>query len=310
MQKKVIKKTTIGGQALFEGILMKGPHKSAIVVRKPDGTLETKLTKHFSLADKYRIFKLPFFRGIGALYDAFKNGTRAIDFSTSFYEDTEAEKAKEDKKSNFRKNLESIFVAILGFLMVAFFLFAFLLLPSMISNLFKDQINSVFGLNLIEGLIRVIFFLIYVFSISQIKDIKRVFMYHGAEHKTISTYEYGEDLTVENVRKNPRLHPRCGTSFMFNMVIISAIVLSFFGWPNPIIRMLTRILILPILVGITYELNKWIGRSDSNFAKVLSKPGLFIQHVGTVKEPTDDMIEVAIQALIAVIPENDQDDLW
>lgn len=310
MQKKVIKKTTIGGQALFEGILMKGPHKSAIVVRKPDGSLETKLTNHSSLADKYSIFKLPFFRGIGALYDAFKNGTKAIEFSTSFYEDTEAEKAKEAKKSNFRKKVESVIVGILGFLMVAFFLFAFLILPSMISNLFRNQVHSVLGLNLIEGLIRVVFFLIYVFSISQLKDIKRVFMYHGAEHKTISTYEYGEELTVENVRKNPKLHPRCGTSFMFNMVIISALALSFFGWPNPIVRMLTRILILPILVGVTYELNKWIGRSDSAFARALSKPGLFIQHVGTVKEPTDDMIEVAIESLKAVIPENDQDDLW
>ena len=290
---------------------MKGPHKSVIVVRKPDGQLESKEVKNQSIAEKYKIFKLPVFRGMAAMYDAVKNGTKAIDYSTGFYEETEEEKAKEAAKSNLTKKIESGLVGILGVLMIVGFAFAFLVLPSILSSaIFKPYIESSLGLNLIEGLIRIIFFFIYVFAISNIKDIKRVFMYHGAEHKTIATYEFGEELTVENARQNSMLHPRCGTSFMFNMVIISAIVLAFFGWPNPLVRALTRVLILPILVGITYEANRWMGRSDSVLAKLLSKPGLFIQYIGTVKEPTDDMLEVAIESLKQVIPENSQDDVW
>ena len=290
---------------------MKGPHKSVIVVRKPDGQMESKEVKNQSIADKYKIFKLPVFRGMAAMYDAVKNGTKAIDYSTGFYEETEEEKAKEAAKSNLRKKIESGLVGILGILMIVGFAFAFLVLPSILSSaIFKPYIESSLGLNLTEGLIRIIFFFIYVFAISNIKDIKRVFMYHGAEHKTIATYEFGEELTVENARQNSMLHPRCGTSFMFNMVIISAIVLAFFGWPNPLVRALTRVLILPILVGITYEANRWMGRSDSVLAKLLSKPGLFIQYIGTVKEPTDDMLEVAIESLKQVIPENSQDDVW
>lgn len=306
--KKVIKKTSIGGQALFEGILMKGPHKTSIVVRKPDGDLETKFIETESLASKYPIFAKPFFRGIGALYDALKNGTKAIDYSASFFEDEE-DNLEDENKSDFRKKFEDVMFSIGSGLLVVFLLFCFLILPSMISNLFRAYIRTNLGLNLIEGLIRVIFFFIYVMAISNIKEIKRVFMYHGAEHKTIATYEFGEDLTVENVRQNSMLHPRCGTSFMFIMVIISALVLAFFGWPNPLLRALTRIVMLPVLVGLTFELNRWIGRSDSKLACILSKPGLFIQYIGTVKEPTDDMIEVAIKALELVIPENKTDDI-
>jgi len=308
--KKVIKKTTIGGQALFEGILMKGPHDTAVVVRKPDGCLERKMMETSSIANKYKIFRLPFFRGIAALYDAMKNGTKAIDYSTSFYEDDQEEIEKEANKSPVRKKLEDAIFSILSVLLVLGFLFAFLVLPSMISNMFRNQLSNAFSLNLLEGIIRIIFFFIYVIAISNIKDIKRVFMYHGAEHKTIATYEFGEELTVENVRQNSKLHPRCGTSFLFNMVIISAIVLSFFGWPNPILRLAIRLIMIPVLVGITYELNKWMGRSDSTIARILSKPGLFIQYIGTVKEPTDDMIEVAIEAMKEVIPEDQTEDVW
>ena len=307
--KKVIKKTTIGGQALFEGILMKGPHKTSIVVRKPDGNLETKFIETTSLKDKYPIFNKPFFRGIGALYDAFKNGTKAIDYSSSFFEEDEKELEEEKNKSEFRKKFEDFFFSIGSILLVVAFLFAFLMLPSIISNLFRPYINSFLVLNIIEGIIRVLFFFIYIMAISNIKEIKRVFMYHGAEHKTIATYEFGEELIVENVRKNSMLHPRCGTSFLFNMVIVSAFVLAFFGWPNPILRLITRILMLPVLVGITFELNTWMGKSDSKLASILSKPGLFIQYIGTVKNPTDDMIEVAIKALELVIPEDQNDDV-
>lgn len=305
-EKKLKKRTSIGGQALFEGILMKGPHATSVVVRKKDGTLESKYMELSSLSSKYKIFDLPFFRGIGALADSLKMGTKAIDYSTSFFEEEEEEK----KKTKFGELLEKAFITVSGALMLGAFVFAFFFLPTMLANLFRNYIDSNFILNLIEGLVRVTFFLAYIVVIGQINDIKRVFMYHGAEHKTIATYEFGEELTVENVRKNSRLHPRCGTSFMFNMVIISSLVLALFGWPDPLLRFVTRILILPCLVGITYELNRWTGRSDSALAKALAVPGMFIQKIGTVKEPTDDMIEVAIEALKMVIPENEEDDIW
>ena len=311
--KEVVKKTTIGGQALMEGILMKGPQKTSIVVRKPDGSLESKVEDTKSSSNKYKIFKLPFFRGMGGLYDAIKMGSKALDYSGSFIEDDEDDQGFFEKKMKDKKKGEKIDSALFGLLnivIVIAFIFIFFFLPTTISNFFAPNIKSTFVLNLIEGIIRIIFFLIYVYAISQIEDIKRVFMYHGAEHKTIFTYEFGEELTVENVRNNSMLHPRCGTSFMFNMVIMSALVLSLFGWPNPWVRFLTRLAILPVLVGITYELNHWIGGSDSKLACRLSKPGLMIQRIATVKEPTDDMIEVAIEALKLVIPENKEDDVW
>ncbi len=303
---KEIKKTSIGGQALFEGILMKGPYETAISIRKPDGDIETTIADRTELAKKYKIFNYPFFRGIGALYDAITNGSKAIDYALSFYE--EDEKSKD--KSPFREKLDNILMSLTTVITFVAFILIFLFLPNWITNKFRENINSILVLNLIEGLIRVILFLIYVILIGQIKDIKRVFKYHGAEHKTIACYEHGEDLTVENVRKHSKLHPRCGTSFMFNMVIISAFVLSFFGWPNPIIRLITRILVIPLLVGITYELNRWMGRSDSLLSRVLAKPGMFVQYIGTVKEPSDDMIEVAIEAMKRVIPEDEHADEW
>lgn len=299
-----IKKTTIGGQALFEGILMKGPYQTSIAVRKPDGEIETKIIDRIEIAKKYKIFNYPFLRGIGMLYDAMKNGTKAIDYSLSFVED------KKEDKSEKRKKIDKIFYNILSFFMIIGFIFIFFYGPTWFSNLFKGKIKSVLVLNLIEGLVRVIFFLIYVISIAQLKDIKRVFEYHGAEHKTIACYEHGEKLTVENVKKHSKLHPRCGTSFMFNMVLLSALVLTFFGWPNPILRFITRILIVPILVGISYELNRWMGSSDSWLSKILAKPGLFVQYIGTVREPKDDMIEVAIEAMKIVIPEDEHADEW
>lgn len=299
-----IKKTTIGGQALFEGILMKGPYQTSIAVRKPDGEIETKIIDRTEIDKKYKIFKYPFFRGMGALYDAITNGIKAIDYSVSFIEEDKKEKSK------LRQNIENIFNSMLSFFMIIVFIVGFFYGPTWVSNLFRDSIKSVFLLNLLEGLIRVALFIIYVMVISQLKDIKRVFEYHGAEHKTITCYEHGEELTVKNVRKYSMLHPRCGTSFMFNMVIISALVLALFGWPNPILRFITRIIIIPILVGITYELNRWMGKSDSLLSKLLAKPGMFVQYIGTVREPKDDMIEVAIEAMKMVIPEDEHADEW
>ena len=186
----------------------------------------------------------------------------------------------------------------------------FMLLPSFLTNLFKDNIDNHILLNLIEGLTRVIIFFIYVIWISRLDDIKRVFEYHGAEHKSIHCYENERELTVENVKKYPILHPRCGTSFLFMVMIVSIFVLSFFGWPNPIQRVLIRLIMFPVIAGISYEINRIIGRSNSKFCYLLSYPGLMVQKLATVKEPDDEQIQVAIEALKAVIPENREEDVW
>lgn len=182
--------------------------------------------------------------------------------------------------------------------------------PTLITNLIKRSIEAPIILNLIEGLIRILMFLAYVTAISKMKDIQRVFQYHGAEHKTIHCYEHEEELTVENVKKYPILHPRCGTSFLFMVMIISILVFSFFGWPNPLMRFLIRIAMLPVIAGISYEINRIIGRSNGKLAYLISYPGLFIQKIATVKEPDSSQIEVAIEALKGVLVEDKEADRW
>jgi uncharacterized protein YqhQ len=185
-----------------------------------------------------------------------------------------------------------------------------MILPNFITSLVKGNITNSVILNLVEGLIRIIVFLIYVVWVAKLDDVRRVFEYHGAEHKTIHCYEHGDDLTVENVKKYSILHPRCGTSFLFMVMIVSILVLSFFGWPNPVLRVVIRIVMFPVIAGISYEINRLIGKSDSSLAYYLSYPGLMIQKFATVKEPDDEQIEVAIKSLIAVIPEDREADQW
>lgn len=303
-----IKKTTIGGQALIEGILMRGPDKTAIAVRKPDGDIELKVEENKNKNSTLR--KTPFIRGIFSLIDSLKIGMDAIIYSSSFWEDEELEEESgffdrflEGKSDNFVNGLVIL-------MSLAFSLILFFFIPTLVSSLFTKYIQSTITLNLIEGLIRLIIFFTYLILVSKTEDMKRIFMYHGAEHKTIAAYEHGLDLTVENIKPQCPLHPRCGTSFMFNVMFISIIVLSFFGWPNPLMRLLTRLLMLPVIAGITYELNKLMGRSDSKIAKLAAKPGLFVQKIATIKEPDDSMIEVAIAAMKPVIPEDEGKDLW
>ena len=375
------KKTTIGGQALIEGILMRGPSKSSIVIRKPDGQLEIKNEKIISKKNKGKFLDLPFIRGVVALVNSLVIGTDALVYSSSFYEDVEDEQSfftdkfgdNADKIKSailltisflvfglllfflpqlfvvlFNKLISEKFISIIKILIrlliialfivygfkyrdirkkinnntekIAIFLsilfslglsvLIFFLVPTLITSLFKSFVSISIVLNLIEGLIRMIIFIVYIYIISKIEDMNRVFMYHGAEHKTIHCYENGEDLNIENVKKCSMLHRRCGTSFIFTIMLISIIVLSFFGWPNPFLRLLTRIIILPVIAGISYEINRILGRSDGKIAEILSAPGLLIQKLGTVKEPTEDMIEVAIVALKEVIPEDSREDIW
>lgn len=312
------KKTTIGGQALFEGILMRGPKKTSIVVRKPEGDLDITEDHTKTISSKSKFFRLPFVRGVVSLIDSMIMGTNALVYSTSFYEDEVEEDEKEgilDKFFNFIEDklgnkAESFITGISIAISLIISVLIFFLIPTIVTSFFKKFLDSTIILNLIEGFIRILIFLFYIFLVSKMEDMNRVFMYHGAEHKSIHCYESGEELTVENVRKCSRLHRRCGTSFIFTVMIVSILVLSFFGWPNPFVRLITRLLALPLIAGISYEINRILGRTDGIIPEILSAPGLLIQRLGTVKEPTDDMIEVAIVALKEVIPEDEKDDIW
>lgn len=303
--------TSIGGQALIEGVMMRGPKDIAIAVRKPDGEIEIKMEKLNTLGMRYKIFKLPFIRGIVGLVEALMFGTRALMYSAEFYEEEEETSSKESFTQKIFKDkagdIEMVFAVISSIILAVGI---FMILPTLLTNFFKGRINSSIGLNLIEGLVRIIIFLIYIIGVSKLDDIRRVFEYHGAEHKTIHCYENEEELTVENVKKHPILHPRCGTSFLFMVMIISILVLSFFGWPNPLQRFVVRILMFPVIAGISYEINRLIGKSSSKLAYLLSYPGLMIQKLATVKEPDGEQIQVAIESLKAVLTDNKDEDKW
>jgi len=307
---KTKRKTTIGGQALIEGIMMRGPNNIATAIRKPDGeiTVRTKKTKQLftnSLANK------PFIRGSLALVDAMVTGVKELMYSAEFYED-EIEEDALDKilRKIFKDKADSAIIYASVVIALVISIGVFIIGPSLIANFLSGFIQSPIILNLIEGIIRVGLFVVYVYYISKLEDIKRVFMYHGAEHKTIYCYENMEELTVENARKYTTLHPRCGTSFIVNVLLISIVVFSFFGWPSPLTRIVIRLAMLPVIAGIAYEVNKYVGRNDDTlFAKIASKPGFLFQKL-TTKEPDDSMLEVAIAAMKKVIPENKDDDKW
>jgi uncharacterized protein YqhQ len=311
---KPIHKTSIGGQALIEGILMRGPEKVSIAVRKPDGEIDLKVENSLPLNKKNKITSLPIIRGMLGLVDSLKVGMSALMYSAEFFDENPNETKTQEKESLFKKifkeKADDVAMSLTVFLSIAIAVVVFMILPNFLTNLFSDRIENSILLNLIEGLIRIFIFFLYVVWVSKLEDVRRVFEYHGAEHKSIHAYENGVPLTVENVKKFSILHPRCGTSFLFMVMIVSIVVLSFFGWPNPVMRILTRIIMLPVIAGIAYEINRFIGKSNSKFCYYLSYPGLLIQKYATVKEPDDSQIEVAIKALEAVIPENKEADLW
>jgi uncharacterized protein YqhQ len=305
-----IHKTTIGGQALIEGIMMRGPSDVAIAVRKPNKEIEVKVNKLNTLGMRYKIFSTPLIRGMISLVESLAMGTNALMYSAEFFEEEEQTSKESWTQKIFKDKAADVemFFTLLVSIVLAVGLF--MVLPSIATNFVKGNVKNTIALNLIEGAIRITFFIIYVVWVSKLEDVRRVFEYHGAEHKTIHCYEHGEELTVENVKKYSILHPRCGTSFLFMVMIISIIVLSFFGWPNPLLRVVIRILMFPVIAGISYEINRFIGRSNSKACYYLSYPGLMVQKFATVKEPDAEQIEVAIKALQAVIPENKEDDRW
>lgn len=308
------KKTTIGGQALIEGIMMLGPEKAAVAIRKPDGEIELKTEPAVSLKSKYKILSLPFIRGIIGLFESMKRGMKALNYSASFVpeEGEGGEPGKLDKwlESKFGwENVEKAVMAVATVLGVLIPIVLFIFLPTLLAGLLDKYIGAGILRNLAEGGIRIVIFLLFMFSISRMKDMQRVFAYHGAEHKSIYCYEAGEELTVENVKKFSKEHPRCGTSFLFSVMIISILVFSVVHWSNPFIRMGLRILLLPVVVGISYEINRLLGRYDNWFTRIVRAPGLWFQTFTTF-EPDDSMIEVAISALKEVIPENSELDKW
>ena len=313
-KKKGAFRTSIGGQALIEGILMRGPEKDAIVVRSPEG-LVTKVTQRKFVKANYPILGVPILRGAVTFIGSMITGVKALMFSADYF--PEDENAKPDKLEEWlnkhvpAEKLQSLLVGFSVVLSIGLMLVLFMLLPTFLAGLFHATTPALH--NLIEGVVKILVLLAYMILCSRQKDVYRVFCYHGAEHKTIFCYEAGLPLTVENVRIQPRHHPRCGTSFLFMVIAISIIVSTvvFSIWPisNPILRFLAHLAMLPLIVGISYEFNRWAGRHDGPITRILTAPGLWLQNFTTF-EPDDSLIEVGIKALELVLPEKQGEDAW
>lgn len=291
----------IGGQAVLEGVMMKNKEKYAVAVRKPDGEIEVEVENYQGVLHGNRLKELPFVRGVFNFVDSMILGTKCLNYSASFYEDEDAKETVVDRALNkvTRGKAEKVFTAIVTIFSIALAVGIFIVLPYFITSQFKEYVRSNALMTLIEGAIRILIFLLYVLGISLMKDIKRLYMYHGAEHKCINCLEKGRPLTVRNVMHSSRLHKRCGTSFMFFVMFVSIILFFFIQVSNPLAKVALRILLIPVIAGISYELIRLAGRSSNVFVKLLSAPGMLIQRL-TTKEPSKDMVEVAIASVEAV----------
>ena len=359
-------KTMCGGQALIEGIMMRGPEKEAIVVRKPDGELEVKVEALKLVKTRHPSLGLPFLRGPVNFIDSMIHGIRALLYSAEFYPDEEeppkekkkkkkssqpapeagaaaapaeavpaqmgteepergeapaeppkngegqaeapAEPTKKGKAAEAAMGAATALALVFG---LGLSILLFFILPTLLTGFLTPYIQSRLALSLIEGVVRMVIFLLYIILTAQIKDMKRTYRYHGAEHMTIFCYERGLPLTVENVRTMPRHHPRCGTSFLFVIMCVAILIHAVLGigWDNTWIRLAVRLLSLPIIVSITYEINRFVGRHDNWFTRILTAPGLWLQNF-TTREPDDSMIQVGIRALQEVLPEEKGSDRW
>ncbi len=324
MQSKEQHITSIGGQAVMEGVMMRGPYKTAVAVRKPDGEIETKVEEN-GTKTRSKFFKLPIIRGCVNFIDSLVIGMKALMYSAEF---VDIEGDEEDKESKFDKWLDEkfgdkikdivIYVSIA--ISLVFSIVLFMILPTFVTRGFemlgnilpsiKAVVDSQLFTSLFEGIVRMAIFIGYLALVSNMKDIKRVYEYHGAEHKTIACYEAGEELTVENIRKHKRFHPRCGTSFLLFVMIVSILLFALLPRVDMVIlRVIMRLALLPVVAGISYELIKIAGRSKSKCVTWMSKPGMWLQKL-TTREPDDSQIEVAIASMIPCIPENKEDDRW
>ena len=305
-------RTSIGGQALIEGILMRGPKKQAIVVRTPDELIVKEDELKF-IKDRYPILGWPVIRGVVAFLSSMINGVKALTFSAECLpEEEQEEPSKLDlwiQKHFSSETADRIIIGLAVAIGICLSVALFILLPTILTGFLNSLIESRLLKNLIEGILRIAIFLVYMWLATKMKEIKRVWQYHGAEHKTIFCYEKQLPLTVENARMQSRFHPRCGTSFLFIVMIVSILVFAVVNWSNVWTRMLLRILLLPVVVGISYEIIKWAGRHDNVLTRIVSAPGKALQHL-TTQEPDDSMLEVAIAAIKLVLPETEGEDLW
>ena len=289
----------VGGQAVIEGVMMRGSKGIATAVRLPDGSISVDFKDTLPLTKKYKVLGLPIIRGFVSLVDSMIVGVKTLNYSASFFEDEEEEPTGFDKwfSNTFKDKSTDVLLGISLMVSVVFSVLLFFILPTFVANFFNKafSLNKVL-LNIIEGVIRVLIFIGYIYFIGKMKDIQRVFQYHGAEHKTIFCYENDVELTPENAAKFGRLHPRCGTNFMFLVMIVSIILFSFTPWASLLQRTIYRIVLLPVISGVTYELIRWMGKSDSRLSKILSYPGLMLQKI-TTSEPDLSQLEVAIKSL-------------
>ncbi len=307
-----MKRVSIGGQAVLEGVMMKGPKSYALAVRKPNKEIEVKVTDYVSLGERYKILQIPLLRGIVNFLESLYIGMKTLMDSSEYVEDEEeAKKESSSKKEDTKKassdkkeeaNKESSTGYLIGTLIVSLVIAVgvFMLLPAFLANFLYKVTESDLLVNLAEGILRLVIFLGYVAVISFMDDIKRTYMYHGAEHKTINCMEAGDDLTVENVKKHTRFHKRCGTSFVFIVMFISIVVFMFVRTDVMWLRLVSRVLLIPLIAGISYEFIRYAGKHNNACSNVLSAPGLWVQRL-TTREPDDSMIEVAIKSVEGVI---------
>jgi len=305
-------RTSIGGQALIEGILMRGPKKQAIVCRTAEGLVEKTEELKF-IKDRYPVLGWPLIRGCATFLDSMVKGMQALTYSASLVPiEEQGEPDKIDKwiEDHFPEDkAQKLIIGVAVVTGIALSLFLFIFLPAFLVGLIRPLAGRLVLRNLLEGAVRVAILLVYMKAVTYVSDVKRLFSYHGAEHKTIFCYEHGKALTVENVRTESRFHPRCGTSFLLVVVVVSILVNSVVRLQNSFARMGCHLLLLPLVVGISYEINRWCGKHDNALSAILSAPGKWLQHI-TTNEPDDGMIECAICALELVIPEEKGSDAW
>ncbi len=293
-----MKSSNIGGQAVLEGVMMRNGDEYAVAVRKPDGEIEVKVDKHQSIVRWKKLTKIPFVRGVFNFIDSMVLGMGILTYSASFCEEEE-EKIMTEEEAQKAEKKESILMGLTVAVSIVLAVAVFMVLPYFLIGLAGNVIHSRIALSALEGALRLTIFIGYILLISRMRDIKRVFMYHGAEHKCINCIEHGLELNVENVRKSSKQHKRCGTSFLLFVMLVSCVLVFFIKADSQIMKVGLRIALIPVIAGISYELIKWAGNSDNPVVNILSQPGLWMQEL-TTKEPDDDMIEVAIQSIEAV----------
>ena len=299
-RKKEMKYSGIGGQAVLEGVMMKNKDQYAVAVRKPNGEIEVEVEHYVGIAHGSKVLNIPFVRGIFQFLDSLILGMRTLNYSASFYEDDEKETMTDKAfRRMFKDRADKVFSAVVMMFSLAIAVGIFMVLPYYITSRFEEYIRSASFMAIIEGVLRIVIFVCYVLSISLMKDIRRVYCYHGAEHKCISCIEKGRPLTVTNVMRSSKQHKRCGTSFLLFVMLVSVVLFFFIRVENPAYRVLIRIALIPVIAGISYEIIRLAGRSNNILVRIISAPGMWMQRL-TTKEPDESMVEVAIAAVEAV----------